>query len=230
MTTPDANKHVRAKEQGDKSKDIVDIDDPQLQDFLQVMQPRAMSKLWANDTSTVSNVSNKQEISNKDSKGKPEVIHPISVESGSVVERLPNNAEPNQSREVQHHEVISDMDYFKSRVTSEWSDSESSDSGDDSDDKDSMCIDDDDKDSHSHASEHKENCDKNPSERTPRKCAQELDLEGQKDSCGVGVARDKAQVNATEQESSNPEDARGVFESCRLFVRNLPYTTTYIHR
>ncbi|XP_057438788.1 uncharacterized protein LOC130730728 [Lotus japonicus] len=229
VTTPDANKHVRAKDKGNKSKDIVDIDDPQLQDFLQVMQPRAMSKLWANDTSIVSNVSNNQEISNKDRKGRkgmPEVIYPISVESGSVVDELPNNPEPNQSREVEHHKVISDMDYFKSRVTSEWSDSESSDSGEDSDDKDSMCIDDDDKDNHSHASEHEENCDKNPSERTPRKCAQELDLEGQKDSCGDGVAPNKAQVNETVQESSNPEDAGGVFESCRLFVRNLPYTTT----
>ncbi|XP_057438799.1 uncharacterized protein LOC130730730 [Lotus japonicus] len=221
VTTPDANKHVRAKDKGNKSKDIVDIDDPQLQDFLQVMQPRAVSKLWANDTSIVSNVSNNQEISNKDSKCTPDTIHPISVESGSEVDGLPNNPEPIQSREVEHHEVISDMDYFKSRVTSGWSDSE-----DNSDDNDSMCIDDDDKDNCSHASEHEENCDKNPSERTPRKCAQELDREGKKDSCGEGGAHDKAQVNATEQESSNPEDARGVFESCRLFVRNLPYTTT----
>ncbi|KAL6553709.1 hypothetical protein OROGR_007551 [Orobanche gracilis] len=62
------------------------------------------------------------------------------------------------------------MDYFKSRVTSEWSDSESRDSEGDTYD------DDDDKDNHSHASDHEENCDKKPSERTPSKCAQELDL------------------------------------------------------
>ncbi|KAL6513380.1 hypothetical protein OROGR_020866 [Orobanche gracilis] len=88
-----------------------------------------------------------------------------------------------------------------------------------------MCIDD--KDNHNHVSEHEENCDKNPSERIPRKGAQELDLEGQEDRRGEGVARDEAGGNATEQEgqSSNPEDARGVFKSCRLFVRNLPYTT-----
>ncbi|KAL6500815.1 hypothetical protein OROGR_027323 [Orobanche gracilis] len=221
-TTPDANKHGRVKGQGDKSKDIVDIDDPQLQDFLQVMQPRAMSKLWANDTSIVSNNSNHQAVSNKDSKGAPDAIHPISVESASLVDGLPNNPEPNKSRELDHHEVISDMDYFKSRVTSEWSDSESSDSEGDTDDDD----DDDDKDNHSHASDHEENFDKNLSERTPSKCAQELDLEGQEDSCGEGVARDKAHVNATKQESLNPEDAKGVFESSRLFVRNLPYTTT----
>ncbi|KAL6499990.1 hypothetical protein OROGR_027900 [Orobanche gracilis] len=220
VTTPEANKHVRAKGQGDKPKDIVDMDDPQLQDFLQVMQPRAMSKLWANDTSIVSNASNNRAISNKASKGTPDAIHHISVESASVVEGLPNNPKPNRSREVEHHEVISDTDYFKSRVTSEWSDSE-----DDSDNNDSICIDDDDKDNRSHASEHEENCDKNPYKRILRKCSLEIDIAGKKDSCGEGVARDKAQVNATEQEPSNPEDARGVFDSCRLFVRNLPYTT-----
>ncbi|KAL6500818.1 hypothetical protein OROGR_027326 [Orobanche gracilis] len=107
-TTPDANKHGRVKGQGDKSKDIVDIDDPQLQDFLQVMQPRAMSKLWANDTSIVSNNSNNQAVSNKDGKGAPDVIHPISVESSSLVDGLPDNPEPNKSREIDHHEVISD--------------------------------------------------------------------------------------------------------------------------
>ncbi|KAL6531966.1 hypothetical protein OROGR_013936 [Orobanche gracilis] len=133
-TTPDANKHGRVKGQGDKSKDIVDIDDPQLQDFLQVMQPRAMSKLWANDTSIVSNNRNNQTVSNKDGKGAPDVIHPISVESASLVDGLPNNPEPNKSREIDHHEVISDMNYFKSRVRSEWSDSESSDSEGDTDD------------------------------------------------------------------------------------------------
>ncbi|KAL6531967.1 hypothetical protein OROGR_013937 [Orobanche gracilis] len=203
-TTPDANKHGRVKGQGDKSKDNVDIDDPQLQDFLQVMQPRAMSKLWANDTSIVSNNSNHQAVSNKDSKGAPDAIHPISVESASLVDGLLNNPEPNKSRELDQHEVISDIDS----------------EGDTDDD------DDDDKDNHSHASDHEENCDKNLSERTPSKCAQELDLEGQEDSCGEGVARDKAHVNATKQESLNPEDAKGVFESSRLFVRNLPYTTT----
>ncbi|KAL6514891.1 hypothetical protein OROGR_020470 [Orobanche gracilis] len=215
VTTPDANKHLRAKGQGDKSKDFVENDDPKLQDFLQVMQPRAISKLWGNDTSIVSNVSNNLAIPNKDIKGTSDAIHPILVESSLLVVGLPNNPEPNQSRELENDVVISDMDYFKSRVTSEWSDSENSDSEDDSDDdNDSVCIDD--KDNHSHVSEHEENCDKNPSERIRRKGAQELNLEGQEDRRGEGVTRDEAEANATEQEgqSSNPEDARGVFKSC----------------
>ncbi|KAJ1377532.1 RNA-binding domain superfamily, partial [Sesbania bispinosa] len=120
VTTPDANKHARTKGQGGKSKDIVDINDAQLQDFLQVMEPRTRGKLWANDTWIVSNVGNNQGVSNKDSKG-----------------------------------------------TSDSSE----------------------------------------------------------DTCGKGVTNDKAQVKQ-EGQSSNPEDEKGVFESSRLFVRNLPYTTT----
>jgi multiple RNA-binding domain-containing protein 1 len=44
VITPDAKNHARARGQEDNSKDV---DDPKLQDFLQVMQPHAKSKLWA---------------------------------------------------------------------------------------------------------------------------------------------------------------------------------------
>ncbi|KAG5008345.1 hypothetical protein JHK82_026269 [Glycine max] len=54
--------------------------------------------------------------------------------------------------------------------------------------------------------------------RTSRNGAEELDLEDQEDTCGKGVAHDKAQVN--------PEAEKVVSESCRLFVHNLPYTAT----
>ncbi|XP_061352863.1 multiple RNA-binding domain-containing protein 1-like [Gastrolobium bilobum] len=228
VTTSDVNKHVEAKGQGDNSKDIVDICDPQLQDFLQVMEPRTKSKLWANDTSVVSNVGNHQAISNKDSKGTSAVIHPILLQSDSLEDGFPNTSEPNKSRELEQDEVISDMDYFKSRVTEKWSDSGSSDDEDDNDNNDSVCIDDHGKDNHSHVNEDEENCDNKSSERTQRNDAQELDLEGQEDTSGEDVDHEKAQVNATEQggQVSNSEYEKVAFESWRLFVRNLPYTTT----
>lgn len=230
VTTPE-NKHDMAKGHGENSKDIVDIDDPQLQDFLQVMQPRVKSKLWANDTSIVSNVDNNQAILNKESKGTAVAIHPILGQSGSLVDGFPNNPEPNKPHELERDELISDMDYFKSRVTKEWSDSESSSDEDDDDNNDSARAAADDKDNHSHDSEHEENNCNNPSERTPRNGAQESDLDGQDDAIGEDVANDMVQVNATEQggQLSNAEDEKGVFESCRLFVRNLPYTTTYVY-
>ncbi|XP_027331043.1 multiple RNA-binding domain-containing protein 1 isoform X2 [Abrus precatorius] len=214
VTTPDADERGGAKVRGpDGSKDSVDIDDPQLQDFLQVMQPRVKSKLWANDTSVVTNVGNDQVILEKDNKGTLDAI----CQSGSLVDGVLNNSEPNKPCGHEHDEVISDMDYFKSRVTKEWSDSESSED-DDGDSDDNVDDDTDDKDNDSHASEDEEN----------RDGAQEVDLEGQEDTCGEDVAHEKTQVNATEQGGhlSKPEDEKGAFESCRLFVRNLPYTTT----
>uniref|UniRef100_A0A0R0GQ05 RRM domain-containing protein n=1 Tax=Glycine max TaxID=3847 RepID=A0A0R0GQ05_SOYBN len=196
VTAPDLEKPSRAKGQGENSKGGVgdDVDDPQLQDFLQVMQPRVKSKMWANDTSIVTNVGNKQAMPNKDNDG----ASVASDQSGSFEDGFLEDSEPNKSHEPERDEVISDMDYFKSRVTKEWSDSESSDDEDDDDDNDSSCIDND-RDDHSDAGEDDENCD-------PR----------------------MTQVNVTEQggQLSKSEDNKGVFDSCRLFVRNLPYMTT----
>ncbi|KAI5432706.1 hypothetical protein KIW84_020129 [Lathyrus oleraceus] len=200
VIAPDAKKHARAKGQEDNSKD------PKLQDFLHVMQPRAKSKLWENDTALVSNDGNNQAALNKETDGTSIANHPIL--SDTQVVGLPNNPDSDKSREL-----MTDMDYFKSRVITEWSDSASSDDENDNDNSD------DDEDNRSHGSECEEDCGNNPSERDPRSGAQELDLEGQEDIFGEDVANDKFQVSATEEKK---EDS----ESCRLFARNLPYTTT----
>ncbi|PNY05823.1 multiple RNA-binding domain-containing protein 1-like, partial [Trifolium pratense] len=224
VITPDANNHARAKGQGDNSKDI---DDPKLKDFLQVMQPRAKSKLWGNDTSFASNDGNSQATLNKETEGTLVANHPIL--SNSQVDGIPpNNPESDKSRELKHGGLISDMDYFKSKVTTEWSDSESSDDENNDENNDSESDDEDDKDNHSHATKREENCGNYPSEKTPRSGAQELEVEGKEDTFQEDVANDKSQVNVTEEgeQSSNPEDKKEVSESCRLFVRNLPYTTT----
>ncbi|KAK7301425.1 hypothetical protein RJT34_12289 [Clitoria ternatea] len=208
VTTQNVKKPSKAKGQRHSSKDNVDNDDPQLKDFLKVMQPRAKSKMWANDTSIETNAGNNQATSKKGNKGTSVAIH----QSGSLVDDVPKISEPNESCEPEHDEVISDMDYFKSRVTKEWSGSESSDveDDDDNDDKDNHCL----------ASEDEENC-------NPRNGAQVLDQEGQEDACGYDVTHESSQVNATEQRGKlSKPDEKGVFESCRLFVRNLPYTTT----
>lgn len=212
VTAPDVDKHARAKGQGKILKDEgVHVDDPELQDFLQVMQPRVKSKMWANDTAVANNVGNNKAVSNEDKEGASVAIDQIdSSEDG-----LPDDSEPSKSRELEREEVVSDMDYFKSRVRTEWSDSESSDDEDDDDNEN------DGKDDRSDASEDEENCDS-------KNGAQEVDLEGQEDTCREDVTHEKTQEKATEQggQLSKPEDKKGVIESCRLFVRNLPYTTT----
>jgi multiple RNA-binding domain-containing protein 1 len=190
----------------------------------------AKSKLWANenDTSVVSNDGNNQATLNKETNATSIANHAIL--SDTQVVGLLNNSESNKSCELKRDGVMSDTDYFQSRVTTEWSDSESSDDENDNVNSDSESAADDDKDNRSPASEREENCGNHPSERNPRSGAQELDLEGQEDTFGENVANDKySQVTATEEEekSSNPKVKKEVSESCRLFVRNLPYTTTY---
>jgi len=215
VTTPGAKNHARAKGQEENSKKI---DDPKLQDFLQVMQPRAKSKLWENETTVVSNDGNNQATLNKETNGTSIANHPIL--SDRQVVGLPNNPESDKSRELKHDGVMSDIDYFKNKETTNWSDSESSDDGNNNVTRDSEFAVDDDKDNRSSASEREENCGNNPSERNPGSGAQELNLEGQEDTFREDVANDKSQVTATEEEEklSNPEVKKEVSESCRLFV------------
>jgi len=221
-TAPDVGKPARAKGRQENLNDGVDFDDPQLQDFLQVMQPRVNSKMWANDTSGLTSVGNNQAISNKDDEGAS-----VSTDESSLLEDgFPDISEPsNKSPDPERDEVISDMDYFKSRVTKDWSDSESSDEDDDgSNDNDASSVDNDDKKDNNGVNEVEKNSD-------PRNDAQEVDLEGKEDTSGEDVTHEKDQVKVTEHRGqlSKTGDEKGVFESCRLFVRNLPYTTTYLY-
>ncbi|KAI5424053.1 hypothetical protein KIW84_030316 [Lathyrus oleraceus] len=75
--------------------------DPKLQDFLHVMQPRAKSKLWENDTSVVSNDGNNQAALNKDTDGTSIANHPIL--SDRKVVGLPNNPDSDKEEELEEH-------------------------------------------------------------------------------------------------------------------------------
>lgn len=236
----DGKKHAenrsvgKAKGDAENLKKGTDVDTQQLQEFLQVMQPRAKSKLWANDTLAVQdNVSEKQEVAEKGSKDTPVPVRAQLLQSGFVDDGSSYNHESKKSNNPVHDDVISDMEYFKSRVTKKWSDSESSEEDED-DNNTSVSSDDDDKDSDSHGYEGEENCDK-----TGRTGAQNLDPSGQEIISGEDDDHEKAEVKGpsnysgdegSEQKapSSRLEDEKGVSESCRLFVRNLPYTATYL--
>lgn len=218
-SVPDVGKPARAKGRKESLKNGVDVDDPQLQDFLQVMQPRVNSKMWANDTSGLTSVDNNRGVSNKDNEG----ASVSTDDSGSLEDAFLDISEPSgKSLEPERDEVISDMDYFKSKVTKEWSDSESSD--EDDDDNDASSDDNDDKDDNSDVNE-------DGKISHPRNDAREVDVEGKEDTSREKVTHEKSQVNVTEHggQLSKTEDVKGVFESCRLFVRNLPYTTTYFY-
>ncbi|XP_028804879.1 multiple RNA-binding domain-containing protein 1 [Neltuma alba] len=236
---------VKAQRGGENLRESTDIDDPQLQEFLQVMQPRAKTKLWANDTSSVlENVSEKQKIAENKSKDPSIPKHDELVQSdssddgssdGSLDDGSSDSHESEKPNNLVHDDAISDMEYFKSRVAKEWSDSENS---DDEENNASVSNDDDGKeDNDSHGDEDEENFDDQSLKGTGRGDAQNIDLSGQEDICNEDSDHEKVEVRGPSNSSGDEipeqgvsssclENEKGVFESCRLFVRNLPYTAT----
>ncbi|KOM49974.1 hypothetical protein LR48_Vigan08g080100 [Vigna angularis] len=130
-TTPDVGKPTRAKGQKENLKNGMDVDDLQLQDFIQVMQPQVNSKMRANYMSGLTIVGNNRAVSNKDNEGASVPID----DSDSLEDGFLDIFEPSgKSLEPERDKVISNMDYFKSRMMKEWFDSESSDKDDDDND------------------------------------------------------------------------------------------------
>ncbi|XP_076939987.1 uncharacterized protein LOC143608990 [Bidens hawaiensis] len=99
-------------------KENTEDGDLQFQEFLQVMQPRTKSKLWSND---LLEAPQEKDGSKKAKKGKKN--------SNSESDKLNENSDKS----------LSDMDYFKSRVKKDWSDSDDDDAeeteNDDDDDE-----------------------------------------------------------------------------------------------
>ncbi|KAJ4724397.1 RNA binding protein [Melia azedarach] len=186
-------------------------DDPQLQEFLQVMQPRVKSKMWANDTLIAATTNQKaiatenKKQANKEGEEKSIGLHVESKKTSG----MSDSQETEISQDLAHDEVVSDMDYFKSRVKKNWSDSESEvDTNDDDNDND------DDEDNNGNDNGH------------PLK-GEHNNL--RKDSTQLGAEEDDTNgeiVDAGNPSSSSKEEQEEIFESGRLFVRNLPYTTS----
>ncbi|KNA03603.1 hypothetical protein SOVF_207540, partial [Spinacia oleracea] len=172
--------------------------DPQLEEYLEIMKPRSQSKMWVNDL-VVPTVN--QSGKGKEERGKLKQDVPKKLNRDESSARQVEMPDENQvlGGDVARDEDVTDMDYIKSRVKKEWSDSESV-----SDDENEIDIDQDDKDNDdaSHA-----NLDKD-----------DVDESGFEEAGG--------ELMNSENPSSNPEDANEVLKSGRLFVRNLPYAAT----
>ncbi|OMO70468.1 hypothetical protein CCACVL1_18896 [Corchorus capsularis] len=189
---------------GKKVVDNSENDDPQLQEFLQVMQPRARSKMWANDividTPAIQN-SNVTEKITRDEKEGRRASAPVDVEIDKADIALDDDGKK-ASNNLARDEVISDMDYFKSRVKKDFSDSESDDNeeNDDEDDSDS-----------DQKREHNA-----PSDNENQDQIQE----------GSSKDADGKNLDPENPPSGLKDDIDENLESGRLFVRNLPYTAT----
>lgn len=192
MKAPDAKNLSGADAKGERKKFIENKnEDPKLQVFLQVMQPRIKSKLWANDSvgAPLLDENNKVSAKQTELKGKQ-------VDVAEVDERELQNQTDEKSK-LAHDEVISDMDYFRSRVKKDWSDSESGDDDEDHDDNKT-----------------------NRSNQTRDVSVDKIEEDGP-------VEADVEMINSSENPPSSLEDEKQEdLETGRLFIRNLPYTAT----
>ncbi|KAI4370303.1 hypothetical protein MLD38_018667 [Melastoma candidum] len=198
-----------------KKKDVDDNDsDPKLKEFLQVMQPRTKKKLWANDTL----------VAAKENQG---AMHEVTIgvvdkETERILDEADTCIEHDKDeqkcgigeslKQVAHDGTVSDMDYFRSRVRTEWSDSES--------EKDSGCHD------------NEENIDQgsNKTSMTVSNASRQLigkDVLLDRTETDVAAEDFGGEVFDPDNPLSNAQDEKGdALESGRLFVRNLPYSAT----
>ncbi|ONI11422.1 hypothetical protein PRUPE_4G106000 [Prunus persica] len=173
--------------------------DLQLHEFLEVMQPRAKSKLWANDT-LVTPVAEKVGKAKKESEEKSVPVF-MEVDKGVKKSDLHN---------VAKDDAVSDMDYFKSRVKTEWSDSESSGSDDDEEEEEEE-----------KEKEKEKGSQKVDTKEQSKVYEEEAGEEGPSEDANGQVLDENNELS-----TSKEEEKEEVLESGRLFVRNLPFTAT----
>lgn len=205
------SKTAMLKEKKHKNEDN-ETNDPQLQEFLQVMQPRSKSKLWANDTTTAVSAEHLKKDSDKQKQVKEEkrsIQMKVELRESSEAEHLSSESqEATKPQKVVHDEGLSDMDYFKSRVRKEWSETESED-------------------------EEEEKETGNDCTNASRKGIQELDTHNINQHIQHEKVKDESSEETDREEivedgdKSNELEKEELFDTSRLFIRNLPYTTTY---
>ncbi|CAL1402353.1 unnamed protein product [Linum trigynum] len=197
---------VSSKVKGSKvdakdDKEGNDNDDLQLREFLEVMKPRAKSKLWADDSLIAAVADQNGKVGKKPSqKDKVSKEEPVSLDvelEESATEKLRNDT------------VVSDMDYFKSRVKRDWADSDNDTDGDGLDDEGQG---DDDV-----RSSHNQSLNKNNDLQVDR-FSKDIDLAEVKEEIPPTAFNDKT--------VDSPNFVDEDFEAGRLFIRNLSYSAT----
>ncbi|XP_031092091.1 multiple RNA-binding domain-containing protein 1 [Ipomoea triloba] len=221
-----SSKNTKIKESKVDKKHSVEEnenDDPLLQEFLQVMQPRSKSKMWANDTIGAPSLEeSKKETEKKFQREKESKtqMNSDNVESDEDDDKENESLESHKDEKPKsfiHDDVVTDMDYFKRRVKKDWSDSESS--NEDGDD-------DSDADGGSDESDENSNEDDENSLRKSNDGLDALKHDDNKKVVGDRQSRESGDEMLESGDPSSNEDEKEVLESGRLFIRNLPYTTT----
>ncbi|GJS99589.1 multiple RNA-binding domain-containing protein 1 isoform X1 [Tanacetum coccineum] len=123
-------------------KDDTDNGDLEFQEFLQVMQPRSKSKLWANDMVEANPGKDSNKKVQADGQRKKNSKSAKLNEANDELDTLSDGPAAERESSVEHDKAVSDMDYFKSRVKKDWSDEDD----DGADAKEDMEVDNDDDD------------------------------------------------------------------------------------
>lgn len=223
--------------------------DPKLQEFLEIMQPRSKAKMWANDTTgTLDAAATDSVVATKDSK-RPQKDVPASENDASSEdssdEEMTNDPSSEDALEEQQtgskqDNDMTDADFFKSKIKKNWSDSESDD--EDSGDHSNSSTDDENSSDESQDADKqlvdlkgnlnkKINVDKDtPVQHTDLQEMEDPDNKESEDLDGrqkeTKIREDK--YNEDEDASLITDEKKLALETGRLYICNLPYATTYV--
>lgn len=212
----------------EKNLESSENNDSKLSEFLEIMQPRSKAKLWSNDTT------HSMDSFEQDRKSPEKETHQVKLKKNSSLMQVQLSDESelahisspkingsinlmtDKSFEVAKDDVISDMDYLKSRIKKNWLDSEI----DDECDEDGDCGSEDDHNDDNSLMDGDDKIFKS-------KDAQEYVKNIQLDEENI-IEEENPIVDNTCSENPPYDDEKMLaFETGRLFVRNLPYTTKY---
>ncbi|KAK8940474.1 Polyadenylate-binding protein RBP47C' [Platanthera zijinensis] len=212
----------------------IENNDPKLSEFFQIMQPRAKTKLWANDTTTSTDILEKNGKPSEKDAHQDSLNNKTSQMRGQLYDRANESERANtttsksakkvsfyhttdESLEVAKENMISDMDYLNSRIKKNWSDSETDDEGD----ADGIRgIGDD------HNTENSPMDGKDPSVKSDDAQKQISDDKVDAENDPYELISDVDNMDSGSPTTLYNDDKRLALETGRLFVRNLPYTTS----
>lgn len=245
-----------SKGQGKSAADVRDskgsvANDPKFQEFLEVMQPRSKAKMWANDTAGALPANAEDgavvtEESKRPQKNVPGSEEDSSSEDDSDAEMADDSSSEDASEELQtkskQDNDMTDMDFFKSKIKKNWSDSESDDedSGDQSNatnDSETSSDESSDADETTQLADLKGSLNKknNVDDGTNAEHTdmQEVEDRDNKESEDLGGIQKETKISDDHGKEDDEaalvtDEKKLALETGRLFICNLPYATTYV--
>lgn len=223
--------------------------DPKFQEFLQVMQPRSKAKMWANDTtgtlddaakdSMVATGSKKSQKSDNDSSSENDSSSDDDFEE-KITNDLPSQ-DPSEKlqTESKRDNNMTDMDFFKSKIRKDWSDSES----DDEDSGDQLSNNTDDEEPSDELLDANEkgpmvdqkgnlNQKNYEDKKAPMEGSNTQEVEDSDNQDDEHIDSQQKDENHANQETedveavSSTDEKKLALETGRLYICNLPYATT----